>query len=399
MKVNAYKLPLALLATTVLSAPAAFAESSLTSGIKQALSDSKVNVMFRARYEGVDQDGIKEKADALTLKSRITVKSGAYNGFSMAAEVDNVTDAVNNYNSTRNGETQYPVVADPNGTDVNQIFVKYKGDKYTAIAGRQRILHNNQRFVGGVGWRQNEQTYDGYRLQVNPTDSFKIDYSYIYNVNRIFGPRGSKADLHGDFHLVTTESKFGKDHKVNIYAYLLDFDTAAALSSDTYGVSYKGKFGPVVVNAAVATQSEAGDNAVDYSANYYNVEVGSKLGNITLLAGIDSLGSDNGVGFKTPLATLHKFQGFADKFLATPGNGVEDVYFTVKTKVSGVNLSATYHDLSSDKGNTDYGSEIDLAAAYKMNKNYSVLVKYAMYDADDHATDTDKLWVQLVAKF
>jgi len=399
MKVNAYKLPLALLATTVLSAPAAFAESSLTSGIKQALSDSKVNVMFRARYEGVDQDGIKEKADALTLKSRITVKSGAYNGFSMAAEVDNVTDAVNNYNSTRNGETQYPVVADPNGTDVNQIFVKYKGDKYTAIAGRQRILHNNQRFVGGVGWRQNEQTYDGYRLQVNPTDSFKIDYSYIYNVNRIFGPRGSKADLHGDFHLVTTESKFGKDHKVNIYAYLLDFDTAAALSSDTYGVSYKGKFGPVVVNAAVATQSEAGDNAVDYSANYYNVEVGSKLGNITLLAGIDSLGSDNGVGFKTPLATLHKFQGFADKFLATPANGVEDVYFTVKTKVSGVNLSATYHDLSSDKGNTDYGSEIDLAAAYKMNKNYSVLVKYAMYDADEHATDTDKLWVQLVAKF
>ena len=28
--------------------------------------------------------------------------------------------------------------------------------------------------------------------------------------------------------------------------------------------------------------------------------------------------------FKTPLATLHKFQGWADKFLGTPANGVKD---------------------------------------------------------------------------
>lgn len=392
-------LPLALLATTVLAAPTAFAESATAAGISKALADSKANLMFRARYETVDQDGIKKDASALTLKSRMTVKTGAYKGFSVLGEIDNVTDIIDDYNSATNGQTQYPVVADPNGTDVNQIYVKYKGDKVTATLGRQRILHNNQRFVGGVGWRQNEQTYDGYRFQFSPTKQFSADYTYVYNVNRIFGPDDPKSDLHGQFHLFTSTYKVNKDHKLNAYAYLLDFDTAAANSTDTYGVSYNGKFGAVKVNAAYATQSDANDNPASYDADYYNFELGANLGQVTLIAGIETLGSDNGVGFKTPLATLHKFQGFADKFLGTPGAGVEDMYVTAKTKVKGVKLSATFHDLTSDEGSIDYGTEIDLVAAYKISKNYSLLAKYAMYDADDHASDTDKLWLQVVAKF
>lgn len=400
MKTNMKYTTLALLSASVLAAPLSFAaESSVATGVKKALSESKVKVNFRARYEGVDQDGIKDNASALTLKSRITATTGSFNGLSAGVEVDNVTDILDNYNSTRNGETDYPVVADPEGTDVNQFFLKYKGDNVTAIAGRQRILHNNQRFVGGVGWRQNEQTYDGYRVQFSPTKAFSADYSYVYNVNRIFGPRGAKADLHGQFHLLNTAFKINKDHKVNAFAYLLDFDTAAKLSTDTYGIAYKGKFGPVNLNASYAKQSDADDNPNSFDASYYNVEVGTKVSSVTLLAGIESLGSDNGVGFSTPLATLHKFQGFADKFLATPGAGIEDVYITAKTKVKGVKLSATYHDLSSDEGSIDYGSEIDIAAGYAFNKNYNVLVKLAMYDADDHASDTDKLWIQFGAKF
>lgn len=402
MKTNMKYSTLALLSASLLSAPLAFAEeNAVASGVKKALSDSTVKVSFRARYEGVDEDNALDNASALTLKSRITVNTGSFEGFSAGVEVDNVTDIIDNYNSTTNGETEYSKVVDPTGTDVNQFFLKYSTDSFSATAGRQRILHNNQRFVGGVGWRQNEQTYDGYRFQVNPAKGLSVDYSYIYNVNRIFGPDSPAADLHGQFHLLNTGYKINKDHKINAYAYLLDFDAAASagLSTDTYGVSYNGKFGPVMVNAAYATQSEAGDNANDFSADYYNFEVGTKVSSVTLLAGIESLGSDNGVGFSTPLATLHKFQGFADKFLGTPSEGIEDVYFTAKTKVNGIKLSATYHDLSSDVDGIDYGSEIDVAAGYAFNKNYSVLVKLASYSADDQGTDTDKLWVQVAAKF
>lgn len=389
-----------LLTAFALVTPITFAnETTIASGVKQALSESTVKLNFRARFEGVDQDGIDDNASALTLKSRITANTGSFQGVSVGVEVDNVTDIIDNYNSTRNGETDYPVVADPTGTDVNQFFLTYKGDSITAIAGRQRILHDNQRFVGGVGWRQNEQTYDGYRVQFKASDAFSADYSYVYNINRIFGPRGAKADLHGQFHLLTSAFAINKDHKLKAYVYLLDFDTAAGISTDTYGVNYSGKLSSVNVKAAYATQSEAGDNANDFSADYYNFEIGTKLGSVTLLAGVESLGSDNGVAFSTPLATLHKFQGFADKFLGTPSQGVEDLYITAKTKINGVKLSATYHDLSSDVDNIDFGSEIDITAGYAINKNYGVLVKLASYSADDHASDTNKLWVQLAAKF
>lgn len=393
MKTNVGKFALSLVAASILAAPAMAGETAHGKDITAALSDSKVNVNFRARYEGVDQDGIEKNADALTLKSRITVKTGSYQNFSLGLEVDKVHAFVDDYNVPGGSNGQYPIVADPEGTDVNQAFVKYANNGFSAIVGRQRVLHNNQRFVGGVGWRQNEQTYDGARAQYKGKN-FAVDYSYIHNINSITG-----GNVGGDFHLVNATYKFNKQHKVAAFTYILDYDTAHANSSSTYGGLYNGKFGPVFVNASVASQSDNGDNPNSYTALYLNGEVGSKFGPVTVLGGYELLGSDNGVGFNTPLATKHKFNGWADKFLGTPGNGLEDIYLTAKGKLGGVALSATYHDFSSDEGGIDYGKELDLVAKYAFNKNYGVLVKYAAYSADDHASDTDKLWVQLTAKF
>jgi len=396
MKTNIRNITLSLITASALTAPLAFADvTAVSSGVTQALEESKVNLSFRAREEYVDQDGIDDAANALTVKSRMTIKTGAYSNFSLGLEVDNVSALVDNYNSTQNGETDYPVVADPTGTDVNQGYLQYKNNNFTGVVGRQRILHNNQRFVGGVGWRQNEQTYDGVRLQYN-VNALSVDYSYVHNINNI-----KAQNVTGDFHLANLGYKINKEHKISAFTYLLDYnaDANAKLSTSTYGALYNGKFGPVFVNASLASQSDNGDNANSFTASYMNAEVGSKFGKVTVLGGYEVLGSDNGVAFSTPLATLHKFQGFADKFLGTPAEGVQDIYVTVKGAISGVKLSATYHDLSSDVGSKDWGSEIDLVAAYKVNKNYSVLAKFASYSADEHATDTSKLWLQLAAKF
>jgi len=390
---NKNKFTLSLITAAILAAPSAFATDTFASGITEALSESKAKLSFRARYEGVDQDGIDKDANALTIKSRFTIETGSYQNFSLGLEVDNVSALVDNYNSKINGNTQYPVVADPKGTDVNQGYIKYANNGFSAVVGRQRILHNNQRFVGGVGWRQNEQTYDGVRVQYE-ADALSADYSYIHNVNNIV-----EKNLSGEFHLANLGYKINKNHKVSAFTYILDFNAAAANSSSTYGALYNGNFGPVIVNASAATQSDNADNPNDYTATYLNAEVGYKADAVTVLAGYELLGSDNGIGFNTPLATKHKFQGWADKFLGTPAEGIEDIYLTVKGAVSGVKLSATYHDLSSDVDGIDYGTEIDLVAAYKINKNYGILAKFAAYDADDHVTDTNKLWIQATAKF
>ena len=266
------------------------------------------------------------------------------------------------------------------------------------MVGRQRVLHNNQRFVGGVGWRQNEQTYDGVRAQYK-ADAFSVDYSYIQNINDI-----TANNVKGDFHLANGIYKINKSHKVSALAYLLDYDAIeqAQNSSSTVGALYNGNFGKFLVNASLASQSDNGDNTNNYSAMYINAEAGYNFGPVTLLGGYELLGSDNGVGFNTPLATKHAFNGWADKFLGTPAEGLQDVYITAKGKVSGVKWAATYHDFSSDVDSIDFGSELNLVATYQINKNYGVLVKAANYgagDADQKPTDTNKVWVQLTAKF
>jgi len=398
MKTAVNKFTLSLITTAILAAPSAFAgETEHGKGISEALSDSTVKVNLRARYEGVDQDGKDKNATALTLKSRITVNTGSYSNFALGLEVDKVDALVDDYNSKTNGNTDYPVVADPQGTDINQAFIKYANDGFSAVVGRQRVLHNNQRFVGGVGWRQNEQTYDGVRAQYKIGD-FAVDYSYMHNINGI-----TSSDTKGDFHLVNGTYKINKAHNVSGFAYLLDYDTAVANSSSTLGALYNGKFGKFLVNASLASQSDNGDNPTSYSAIYINAEGGYNFKHVTVLAGYELLGSDDGkAAFNTPLATKHKFNGWADKFLTTPKEGLQDVYLTAKGKVSGVNLSATYHTFSSDVESIDFGSELNLVATYKINKNYGVLVKAANYSEGDTGvapTDTNKVWVQMTATF
>jgi hypothetical protein len=95
----------------------------------------------------------------------LTLQTGDYKHWSIGLEVDNVTAVIDNYNdltNTYNGSDS--IVVDPKGTDVNQAFLQFNTKKVKLTAGRQRILHDNQRFMGGVGWRQNEKTYDGYRI-------------------------------------------------------------------------------------------------------------------------------------------------------------------------------------------------------------------------------------------
>lgn len=401
MKSNTRKFTLSLITASILAAPLAFADQTTSSSsVTEALANSKVNLNFRTRYESVEQNG-KDNAAALTLRSRISVNTGAANNFSVGVEVDNVTSLVDGYNDLTNSyEGNEAVIADPEVTDINQAFVKYKNTDLSFTVGRQRINHNDQRFVGGVGWRQNEQTYDGARLQFNITDKLSLDYSLIQNVNRIFAADSKKADdLKGNFNLVNLAYQFSDDQKVTIYAYELDFDTAASMSTTTYGALYNAKMGGVDFKASYAIQKNNAANPIDFENNYFNLEGTFNLENAKLIAGYELLSSDNGVGFSTPLATLHKFNGFADMFLGTPSTGLQDAYFTAKTKVKGVAFSATYHKLFSDVDSIDYGTEVDVSAAYKFNNNYSALIKYSTFNADEYATDTNKLWLMLTAKF
>jgi len=159
--------------------------------------------------------------------------------------------------------------------------------------------------------------------------------------------------------------------------------------------------------AEFAYQTDYAENPQNYEADYYNLELGATVKPVAFGLGYEVLGSDNNVGFKTPLATLHAFNGWADVFLNTPALGLQDIYgFAQVTLPAEIPLRAIYHKFDSDAGDADYGSEIDLVASRKFGKNWTALVKYAYYMGEDAVpgvvpanTDVQKFWAQVEFNF
>jgi len=193
------------------------------------------------------------------------------------------------------------------------------------------------------------------------------------------------------------------------FGYLLDHDEILTLSSQTYGARATGSFdlGKVKANFAVsyANQSDYQSNPLNFNADYIAAEVGGKLGGFGVKIGYEELGSDGGfAAFQTPLATLHKFNGWADIFLSTPSTGLRDYYGGVSYAagnigpLKGVKAQAIYHVFESDFGNLEYGEEFDASLGFKVGK-VGVLFKYADYNSDGFAVDTSRFWFQLGWKY
>ena len=365
--------------------------------------NSTVDLSFRYRVETVSQEGFAEDADASTLRTRATVKTNWTDSVESIVEFDDVSELVmSDFNSgagTSPTRTQYPVVADPKGTEVNQALIRFKSDDTKVAFGRQRILVGNQRFVGGVGWRQNEQTYDAVSVN-SKLGEVNFNYAYVFNVNRIFGESVAGGDHEHNTHLVNADYKLGGG-KLSGYYFSIDNEDAGALSNKTFGVRYSGKVDAFNYTLEYATQSNIRDNLNDYDADYYLVEGAFKQDNYSFGAGLEVLGGDSagGQGFTTSLATLHKFQGWADVFLATPTTGIEDLYLNGSFKAGGFNFKLVYHDFSTDEGGVDLGTEIDFAVSKKVTKKLSALLKYADFEGETGGpASRDKLWLMLTYK-
>ncbi len=382
-----------------------------------AVTSGKAHVALRYRYEHVEQNNLLKDANASTIRVRLNYLTENWNGWSAFAEFDHVAEVIlNDYNSgagTSPGRIQYSTVADPRGSDLNQLYLQYKpSEDWYLRLGRQKILLDNHRFVGQVGWRQNEQTYDALSLTVKSIPNTTLFYSYVENVNRIFGDKVPAGDHSVKTHLFNAKIRLNDSWAVTPYVYYIDNEDVASFSTSSYGARLTGKFaaggGSVSVLAEFATQSDAANNPVSYDADYAHLNVLWTASNgLGFGAAFESLGGDplsSGMAFRTPLATLHAFQGWNDQFLTTPDSGIDDLYFTLKYKVASWNLQAVYHDFSSEAGSSDFGTELDLSAGRKLTDRYGLLLKAGLFNADSASplsskVDTDKFWVMLTANF
>jgi hypothetical protein len=400
-----------LLGTTLLALAAAPAMAGKPHSLGEDVTVTPT-VDARLRYEMVDQANNLASADALTIRVRPGLSLAVGPNLVFLAEGEGTYGLVDDYNSTVNGKTTFSTVADPKSLEVNRLQVQLKLKPVTVTVGRQRINLDDQRFVGSVGWRQNEQTFDAVRGETT-VGKIALDGTFAVAQRTIFGvDAGPRRTFGGNYVFLGAGVPIGAV-RVKAFAYLLDYNASepvAATSTQTYGLRGTGtlKFGKttsLALAASFAIQSDYKLNPTNYSVGYFAAEATLTHGDYGLVGGFEALGSSAGKAFQTPLATLHKFNGWADMFLTTPGQGLQDYYLGGSAKfpkikaIPGLNASVTFHHFRSDVGNQKFGNEWDAQIGFKVANTVNVLAKYADFDRTGIAkftgdVSTRKFWLQ-----
>ncbi len=380
---------------------------------------------FRLRYEYVDQEGLAEEADAWTLRSLIGWQTAPFHNFSIGIQAIGVTKFSDEFNDLARGQNEpgkaaYAAVVDPDNTDINQLYLDWTGIRNTKVRlGRQSVKLDNVRFIGNVEFRQVMQVFDGVAIENKSVRDLELYGAWFTRVKTINTDlkEDNTGILHATYRYTPAESITG-------YAYFVDQEhvpAASDLSSKTFGARLDGSRKlddnwRVLYTAEYARQDAFRDGHSKVDAHYYHLGLGAGYGNWWARLDQEMLSSNNSTyGFRTPLGTNHLFQGWVDKFLVTPNQGIRDTFIMAGGKVMDIALQAEYHWIDSDKdfarvggGLGDrYGTEWDVSAAYAYDKNWSGKLEYGRYQEDDQRTagaggrirDTDKFWLTLMYTF
>jgi hypothetical protein len=374
-------------------------------------SDGTIILNSRLRYEFADQQDLDD-SNAFTLRTRLGYQSGVHSGFSFLAECEY------NWELNSGDFAAYPppfnagdtVIADGESFDINRFIVKYQSEPFTAIVGRQDINLLNQRHIGTVAWRQNDQTQDAARIRFTAIPDFVLDYTYNWQVNRVFGsqaPAGVLKRFHTDNHILNATYTGIDDLTLGAYAYLLRLRNAPALSSDTVGLFADGS---VSITSEYAFKYRAEwsyqtDNSHTAGPNvgehYIHLRGAVVRKNYEVGLGFESLGGNGTTAYQTPLATLHAFNGWADTFLTTPAAGLRDYYLFAGAPLGwGINARLEAHQFTAEDNGTTFGHEYGISLVKKLNDNLTALAKASQYEGRASVPgvvgrDKTKFWLQL----
>ena len=465
----------ALLALSGAACSAVAEESPITKDeytFMDSVKEGKNLSSFRLRYENVDQAGLGpagtlaankdlSNGEALTLRSLIGWQSAPYHNFSFAAQLINVTKFIDNFNDSTNNtlvnavsnqlsNAEYAKVIDPTYTGINQLYVDWTGLKNTKFRlGRQQLNLDNVRFIGDIGFRQVMQLFDGVSVLNKSLPNTEIFAAHYEKITQI-----TTEQRDGNLDIANIRYRISPTEFLVAYGYLsnvndLGFGSAwfgagalnnagksnnnADQSNKTLGLRLDGTH-PFNLNfrahytAEYAKQTDYADGDKRIDAHYYKLGGGFGFENFNMRIDQELLSSnDSQYAFQTPFGTNHLFQGWVDKFLVTPRQGIQDTFVTATYKYADILFFADYHVFKSDEdfntvaggaatNGNQYGTEWNVAATYYWNKKFMTKFEYGQYSEDDHyATtanvantiagnrgrirDTKKLWLTAMVTF
>jgi hypothetical protein len=367
---------------------------------------------IRTRYEFADIDPL-EASHAWTFRERLGLKTMVWNGFSSLVEGEFSQAVVDDYNGGAPGADPFnpakSPVFDPETNELNQAYLQYQGFATIARIGRQKIVYDNSAFIGNVVWRQNEQTFDALSLSNNSIGGLTLNYAYLNQVNRIFGS-DADAPLAPGFTNVgdisASASLFNASYvglqgiTLGAYAYIMNFGEVGAWDNNTFGGSAKGEFSGVTFYGEMAWQDKAGVAGND-DALYAHVTATKELKTDTSDFGALTVGVEHlDAGFKTPLATVHAFNGFADVTdgarISGAHNGLTDLYASHTVPIFwGMKWTNVLHAMGDNGIGSGYGWEYDSVLVKKFDNHFTAIAKAAFFDSngDDYTANaiTDSL--------
>ncbi len=394
------------LSTPVFATDATESKNALSTAYTEWFGKGKFDGEFRYRYEYVDDAGFNDQAKSSTLRSRLGFKTGIHHDLSGYVQIEDVRAiGADAYNSLTNGRTSLPVVADPEITELNELYLDYSGFNNSLIRfGRQPISLDNERFIGHANWRQNAQNFDALSLQNWSVNDLNLFYAYVYKVNRILSDDHPEGDFDGNIHLLNARYSGLPIGEIAAYAYLLDIQNITRFATDNFGAYLDGEYWlndsmSLFYRTEGAKQYSTGDNQFDFENNYFLLSLGIAGDNWSIRTAVERLSGDNGIGFQSMLSTYHHFAGWADQFIITPPKGLEDKYIwfdyeLVDTGIAVIDdtrIKLRYHNFDSAAGGISYGQEYNADVTKFWNdKQYEVGLRYAFYDADEFSDDTHK---------
>jgi hypothetical protein len=381
---------LALAATTVITQAGTPAPSPEIASAKEAPWITPI-IDIRARYEFADIDGL-DPAHALTLRERVGFKTKAWHGFSALVEGEFTQDIIDDYHGGAPGvdpfDPRNSVIADPENNELNQAFLQYTGFDTTVKVGRQRIIYDNAAFIGNVGWRQNEQTYDAVSLMNTSIPGLTLNFSYIDQVNRIFGEdaTGIFENAPGEIYLFNASYAGIKGVTLGGYIYDMSFDDAGTTGWDnqTYGVSAKGAVAGVTLYGELAYQDEAGPLNTEEGLYAHVTATKALFGTHSLVVGVEHLDA----GVQTPLATVHAFNGYADatdaRRIAGTHGGLTDTYVSYMMPIFwGIKWTNAAHFFGDNAISDGLGFGFDSVLAKKFDDHFTAIGKLGYFDSSD----------------
>lgn len=386
---------------------------ALLSSYAQADVEHQVDWGGRSRYANIADEN---SGQAASLLLRATLDSHWNDVISSSVEVDHVNTAFKDDHSDGVRLNEEPLIPDPPGTEINQAFIAITLDNIRANLGRQTINFDNQRFVGGNGFWQNEQTFDAAFVSAKLASNSSFTYAYLANANRIFGDDADKnnpgtgpyanngdderpaaflGDHEHNSHLARLEWNEWDYTRVIAYGYRIDNRDMPSASNNTLGASYNLNYKHNSLKYRVQLEA-AQQNRYEIQAdglNYYLLELGLGINSVEINTHYEILGANEGAAFITPLGSNHNFEGWAGEIGNTPNTGVRDLSLGILWRASPFRIESSYHYFREDESSNTIGREFDLDIAYRPARKHSISLRFASFEPETASGNIRKVYL------